>query len=157
MLTKYIHFTKNLLPPNSFIAAVLVLLSVSPVFGGDVPIERDFLTLPDGRWIKLQKIDWEKTRIALGKGKGAKKVVLWFKDFESDDNRTWAYAFFVRLKANALLADLNHDRLPEVGISTYDMGNGMLRDVLIYTVKKNCLELLDIKERFDIAADENVF
>lgn len=153
MLKKYLRFLKNLARPSN-IVLMGILMVVGSAFAGDPPIERDFLTLPDGRWIKLKKIDWQKTRIILG-DKHKKKI--WSRAYEQEYDRLWEYAYFVRLKRNRFLVDLDHDGFPEVGIATYDMGNAMIRNVLIFSVKKDRLEFVKIQGPYNLAADENVF
>lgn len=145
---------------NSFLSLLLVYLFLFglPAFAGDVPIERDFLKLLDGRWVWLQKIDWHKTKIIMGRGKKQSRGAIWSKVYETDDeNRTWEYAYFVHLKPGRLAYDLEGDGILEVGVSTYDMGNNMIRDILIFSVEPKQLRLVRKHGPFNIAADESVF
>jgi hypothetical protein len=127
------------------------------VFGKDVPINRDFLHLPNGRWIWLQKIDWDATKAMIGKGLKRESNVIWSRIFKSDENRAWEYAYFVRLKPKKFAVDLDRDGNFEVGISTYDMGNNMIRKVMIFSVIKDQLVLVREQGPYNIAADESVF
>lgn len=153
MLKRCSRFLKSLAKQNNFIM-LGVLLIIGPAFAGDPPIDRNFLSLPDGRWIKLKKVGDYTTRMILG-DKHKKKV--WSREYEQEYDRLWEYAYFVRLKRNRFLVDLDHDSFPEVGIATYDMGNAMIRNVLIFSVKKDHLEFVKIKGPYNLAADENVF
>ncbi len=49
------------------------------------------------------------------------------------------------------------DKNPHVAVSTYDMGNGMIRWAIVYRVKKDRLEAVDEVDGFNIAADESVY
>ena len=119
----------------------------------DVPIDRDFLRLPDGKWIWLKKIDVHKTWVMLGKGKQSERNRIWSKFYETDGRRhTWSYAFFIRLKKNKFI--LHDPKGPLVAISTYDMGNAMNRWAIIYRVLKNRLEIADEMDNFNVSADE---
>jgi hypothetical protein len=83
----------------SWLSALVPLIS----YGGDVPVDRDFLRLPDQRWIWLEKTGWHTTRITLGRGKKSLKNRIWSEVHETDGERhTWEYAYFVRIKPNRL-------------------------------------------------------
>jgi hypothetical protein len=147
------HFRKNKL------FSIFTLLLFFPVLcpAGDVPIERDFLRLPGKRWLWLEKTGVHQTRIILGKGIKSAKNAIWSIDRETDgDKHSWAYAFFVKIKNNQLLV---HDQSgnPEVAVSTYDMGTGMIRWVTLFKVKSDRLEVMDEIDGFNVAADENLF
>lgn len=159
MPTRFWSFMKNLRKSN-ITSLLLLFLFVFSAYAeaGDVPIERDFLKLADGRWIWLEKVDWHKTKVMLGKGKKRESNAIWSKTYETDDeNRSWEYAYFVHLKPRRLDYDLNGDGLLEVGISTYDMGNNMIRDILIFSVERNQLRFVRNHGPYNIAADESVF
>lgn len=138
---------------NKFIF-VCFLVVVRFAFAGDPPIERDFLSLPDGRWIELRKIDWHTTRVILG-GKHKKKI--WSIEYEQEYDHLWDYAYFVKLRSNRFVVDLDHDGFPEVGITTWELGNNMIRDVLIFSVKKDRMEFIKKQGPFNLAEDGNVF
>lgn len=138
---------------NKFIL-VCILAVTMPVCAGDPPIERDFLSLPDGRWLELRKVNWHKTRIILGK---KNKKHIWSSEYEQEYDHLWDYAYFVKLKSNRFLVDLDRDDFPEVGIATYEMGINMIRDILIFSVKKDRLVFVKKQGPFDLAEDGNVF
>lgn len=162
MQIKFSPGMKKLGRKNKLLTLLLLLLSLAPVtsFGGDVPIERDFLRLPDQRWIWLEKTGWHSTRIILGKGRKSFKNKIWSKTYETgpDEKRrhSWAYAFFVRVKPTQFVT-FDSDKNPQVAISTYDMGNGVIRWVILFRVKKDHLEIADEINGFNVAADESVF
>lgn len=134
-----------------------VLLMSSICFGGDVPIERDFLRLPDHRWIWLEKTGWHTTRIILGKGKKSFKNRIWSKVYETDGNRhTWEYAFFVKIKQDQFIV-FDKKKNPQIAISTYDMGNGAIRWAILFQVKKDRLEIIKEIDGFNVAADDAIF
>lgn len=149
-----IRSQKNLARSCSF--ALLFFMTGSTAVA-DPRIERDFLRLPDNRWVWLKKIDWEKTQMIVGKGPFSKKQIIWSKDFESDDERSWAYAYFVFLKPRRLLLDLDQDGNPEIGVATYDFGNNMIRKILIFSVYKDRVVFLREHGPINLAADESVF
>lgn len=152
MQKKFLHSMTNRKLLNRFIL-VCVLVVTKPVFAGDPPIERDFLSLPDSRWIELRKIDWHKTRVILGR----KNKKIWSSEYEQEYDHLWDYAYFVKLKSNRLLVDLDQDGFPEVGIATYELGNNMIRDILIFSVKKDRLVFVKKQGPFNLAEDGNVF
>lgn len=134
----------------------LIFLSHSFCFAGDVPIGRDFLRLPDQRWIWLEKTGWHTTRIILGKGKKSLKNRIWSEVRETDGTHTWAYAFFVRIHPKQFIS-FDQDKNPKVAISTYDMGNNVIRYAIIYRVKADRLEMIQEVAGFNAAADGSVF
>lgn len=142
---------------SNFLLILTTLLWAFAAHAGDPPIDRDFLRLPDGRWISLEKTGWEKTTVMLGHGKKCEKNTLWSKDYESNDDRSWAYAYFVHLKPGKLAYDINGDGRLEVGVATYDLGLLMVRDILIFTVGKDQMKLLREQGPYDLAADKSVF
>lgn len=113
--------------------------------------------LPDQRWIWLEKVGWHSTRITLGKGKKSFKNKIWSQVYETDGERhTWAYAFFVRIKPKQFIT-FDKDKNPQVAVSTYDMGNGVLRWAIIFRVKDDNIEIAKEMDRFNVAADGSVF
>lgn len=133
---------------------VCILAITKPIFAGDPPIERDFLSLPDGRWIELRKVDWHTTRIILG---GKNKKHIWSVEYEQEYDHLWDYAYFVKLKSNRFLSDLDQDGSQEVGIATYELGINMIRNILIFSVKKDRLVFVKKQGPFDLSEDGNVF
>lgn len=140
---------------SSFLFLMLFLFSSLSM--GEVPIERDFLKLPDGRWVWLKKVDVHKTWILLGKGKKSVRNRIWSKFYETDGERhTWAYAFFVRLKLDRFIQQDSVGN-PKVAISTYDMGNGIVRWAIVYRVLSDRLEVVEEVDGFNVEADEGVY
>jgi len=135
----------------------LILFLFSSLGRSDVPVGRDFLNLPDGRWIWLKKAGVHKTWLILGKGKKSVHNRIWSKFYESDGERhTWAYAFFVRLRLDQFI-DQDAAGNPKVALSTYDMGNGIIRWAIVYRVLKNRLEIVEEIDNFNVEADESVY
>ncbi len=98
----------------------------------DPPIEdssRTFLQLRNGTWLYLNKIGWEKIKFTYGRANGneKKKDIIWSKIYESNDERPWEYAYFLRLRPGHFVCDLDGDGNKEIGGATYDMGNNMFR------------------------------
>ncbi len=158
MLMKFCLDTIRQEKRNSLLAAVLlvILLGVQLCFAGDIPVNRDFLRLPDQRWIWLEKTGWHTTRIILGKGKKSFKNRIWSEVRETDGTHTWAYAFFVRVRPNQFIT-FDVDKNPQVAVSTYDMGNNVIRYAIIYRVKVDRLEMIQEIPAFNAAADDSVY
>lgn len=149
---------KKLEKRSKLIACFLFAICTSSlVMAGDVPIERDFLQLPDKRWIWLEKVGWHSTRIILGKGKKSYQNKIWSQVYETDGERhTWEYAFFIRMRPQQFIT-YDSQKNPQVAISTYDMGNGVIRWAVVYRVKKDKLEKVKELDGFNTAADESLF
>lgn len=158
MRMKFWLVMKKHVQRNKFLILFLFLLLTPPVsFAGDVPIERDFIRLPDQKWIWLEKTGWHSTRIILGKGKKSFKNRIWSKEYETDGIRhTWSYAFFVKINSGQFIT-FDEDKNPQVAISTYDMSNGVIRWAIIYRIKSNKLEVVKEVDGFNIAADDDIF
>lgn len=157
MQRKFYLDTKKQKNRNRFWIPILLLFLIhSLCFAGDVPVDRDFLRLPDQRWIWLEKTGWHSTRIILGKGKKSFENRIWCEDHETDGTHTWAYAFFVRMRPNQFIT-LDADKNPMVAISTYDMGNNVIRYAIVYRVKADRLEMLHEIPGFNAAADKSVY
>src|SRR5689334_1278260 len=135
MQKKYSPNMKSLLKRSSFICLLIVLFSC-PTFAYEpkgLPLWRDFLRLPDNRWVWLKKVggvDEHKTKIILGKkiknskGKLINKVI-WSEEYEEKHDALWDYAYFLKIKAGQYFSDINHDGRLEVAIMPYDNGNWM--------------------------------
>src|SRR5262249_37421001 len=87
-------------------AILLAVLICYSAFGKDrfyepagLPLSRDFLRLPENRWIWLKKVDEHKTKIIFGKkiknsrGKLINKVI-WSEECEEKYDALWDYAYF---------------------------------------------------------------
>jgi hypothetical protein len=93
----------------------------------------------------------------LGRGKKSFENRIWSEVHETDGERhTWEYAYFVRIKPNQFIT-YGADKNPQVAVSTYDMGNGMIRWAIVYRVRKDRLEVVDEVSGFNVAADESVY
>lgn len=149
---------KKLVKRSRLIFCFLFMICMSSfAIAGDVPIERDFLRLPDKRWIWLEKVGWHSTRVILGKGNKAYKNRIWSQVYETDGERhTWEYAFFIQMKPKQFIT-YDSKKNPQVAISTYDMGNGVMRWAIIYRVKNNRLEVVQEIDGFNTAADDSLF
>lgn len=142
---------------DTLLAVIFGLGIALQCFGGELPIERDFLTLPDRRWIWLEKIDWHKTRVILGKGNKSFENGVWSKVYETDGNRhTWAYGFFVKIRP-ATFFDRDKQGNLRVAVSTTDLGNNVIRYVIVYRVMNDRLEIDQEIPGFNAAADGAVF
>lgn len=165
MQRKYCYFTRNLEKRSSALILVLSILFCS-LAHADPPIEdpsRTFLYLSNGTWLYLKKICWEydqeKFEFIYGRGKGdeKKKDVIWSKTYQTDGRRAWVYAYFLRLKPGRFVYDLDGDGNKEVGVATYDMGNNMIRRILIFSIQKDQIVFVREHGPYNIAADEPVF
>jgi hypothetical protein len=93
----------------------------------------------------------------LGQGKKSFKNRIWSEVHETDGERhTWEYAFFVPIKPNHFIT-YDKNKNPQVAISTYDMGNGVIRWAIVYRVKRDRLEVVDEVSGYNVAADESVY
>jgi hypothetical protein len=168
MQKKYFRNTKNLLKRSSYLFLLaaffchqgIAALTYYETIG--LPLWRDFLKLPNNRWIWLKKVDEHKTKVILGKkftnskGKLINKVV-WSEDYEEKHDALWDYAYFLKIKEGQYFSDINHDGRLEVAIMPFDNGNNMVRRALIFTVKPDRLELVKIQPGYNLDADQNVF
>lgn len=166
MLIKFCRSMKNLAKQESnaflFLFGILICMTAY----GDPPIDdlnRTFLQLNNGTWLHLKKGDWEKNyeriEFVYGRGRGneKKKNIIWSKIYETDDNRAWNYAYFLRLKPGRFAYDLDGDGNKEVGVATYDIGNNMFRSILIFSIRKDQIVFVREHGPYNIAADEPVF
>lgn len=158
-------FMKNLVLKNR-IFVVLVWLFIRTIAFADPPIQdksRTFLQLSNGTWLYLKKGDWEKNyekvEFLYGRGHGnkEKKDIIWSKIYETDDHRAWNYAYFLRLKPGRFVYDIDGDGNKELGVATYDMGNNMIRQILIFSIRKDQIVFVREQGPYNIAADEPVF
>ncbi len=103
MQKRYFPSMKNLFKKSEFIFLLIVFMC-SAVSGEErfyepagLPLSRDFLRLPDNRWIWLKKVDEHKTKVILGtkiknsKGKLINKVI-WAQEYEEKYDALWDYA-----------------------------------------------------------------
>lgn len=165
MPIKLCHSMRNLAKKSKALSIFLGLLICTTVYG-DPPIEdlsRTFLHLSNGTWLHLRKGNWEKNyekiEFVYGRGQGneKKKDIIWSKVYETDDNRAWNYVYFLRLKPGRFVYDLDGDGNKEVGVATYDMGNNMIRSILIFSIRKDQIVFVREHGPYNIAADEPVF
>jgi hypothetical protein len=161
MLIRFYSSIRILVRRNRMLIILFGLLFSMATFA-DPPIEdlsRTFLQLKNGTWLQLNKIDWEKIDFIYGKGRGneRKKDIIWSKVYESNDDRSWEYAYFLRLKPGRFVYDLDGDGNKEIGVATYDMGNNMIRRILIFSVLKDRIVFVREHGPYNIAADEPVF
>ncbi len=161
MQKKFCRFMKNPVKRSSFFVLIFCSLLGLAAYA-DPPFNdptREFLQLKNGTWLRLKKIDWEKTEFTYGRGKGIekRKNIIWSKIYESDDDRAWPYAYFLRLKSGRFIYDLDGDGNKEVGVATYDMGNNMIRRILIFSIQKDKIIFVREHGPYNIAADEPVF
>jgi hypothetical protein len=168
MQKKYFLSMKNLSKRSRFIF-LLILLMGYQTYGKEsfyepkgLPLSRDFLKLPDNRWIWLKKVDEHKSKIILGKkfrnskGKLINKVI-WSEENEEKHDALWDYAYFLKIKSGKYFSDINHDGRLEVAVMPFDNGNNMVRHALIFTVKPDRLELIKRQANYPLEADESVF
>ena len=168
MQKKYFQNTRNLLKRSSlhfllgafFCHQGIAALTYYETIG--LPLWRDFLRLPNNRWIWLKKVDEHKTKVILGKkfknskGKLINKVI-WAEEYEENYDALWDYAYFLKIKSGKYFSDINHDGRLEVAIMPFDNGNNMIRHALIFTVKPERLELVKRQPDYPLEADESVF
>lgn len=168
MKKKYFQNTKNLLKRSSYLFLLaaffchqgIAALTYYETIG--LPLWRDFLKLPNNRWIWLKKVDEHKTKVILGKkfknskGKLINKVI-WAEEYEENYDALWDYAYFLKIKSGKYFSDINHDGRLEVAIMPFDNGNNMIRHALIFTVKPERLELVKRQPDYPLEADESVF
>jgi hypothetical protein len=168
MQKKYFLSMKNLSKRSKFIFLLIGLMGYQ-TYGKErfyepkgLPLSRDFLKLPDNRWIWLKKVDEHKTKIILGKkfknnkGKLINKVI-WSEENEEKYDALWDYAYFLKIKSGKYFSDINRDGRLEVAIMPFDNGNNMVRRALIFTVKPDRLELVKIQPGYNLDTDRNVF
>jgi len=106
--------------------------------------EKTFLKLPDGKEIiisypvKYNEGVGEKIRVFMRNG----TRILWDKTFAEDFGTLWHEAYFIPIKKEQFIMDLNNDSNPEIAIAVWSGGNASQNSLaLIFTVKENSLEL----------------
>jgi hypothetical protein len=126
------------------------------VFAKDVwPFDKTALTLKDGRKIKLDRMAEENTwRLSLRNKKGD---LVWSKNYSEDFDSLWHYAYFVRVKGNNFVYDLNKDGYPKIALSTWDGGNAPTRPAIIFTVREKDLVVFKIVKKYLIESEKAVF
>ena len=68
--------------------------------------------------------------------------ILWDKTFAEDFGTLWHEAYFIPIKKEQFIMDLNNDSNPEIAIAVWSGGNASQNSLaLIFTVKENSLEL----------------
>jgi hypothetical protein len=124
---------------------------------GDVPIDRNFMKIPNGRWVWMRKIGVHETQMMLGKGAKSVRNAIWSRVYETDGERhVWCYAFFIKLKDDKFLIRDKENNY-RFAISTYDFGTGMFRWAIVYRIKNDALEVVEEIKGFNVAADENLY
>lgn len=132
----------------------------------DPPIDdltRTFLQFNNGTWIQLTKGNWDKNydrvELVYGRNRFDKKIkeIIWSKTFETNEQRAWNYAYFLRIKRGRFIFDLDGDGSKEFAVATYDLGNNMLRPILIFSIYEDHIAFVREHGPYNIAADEPVF
>ncbi|MGE3972942.1 MAG: hypothetical protein AB7F59_00295 [Bdellovibrionales bacterium] len=165
MLIKFCYSMKNLAKRSKAFPALFIIFICTTIHA-DPPIEdlsRTFLQLKNRTWLHLKKGDWEKNydrvNFIYGRGRGTekKKDIIWSKVYQTNDDRAWNYAYFLRLKPGRFAYDLDGDGNKEIGVATYDMGNNMIRNILIFSIHKDQIVFVREHGPYNVAADEPVF
>lgn len=150
------NFMKNHVKILSSVLKFVLFFLATNCAALDAPIERDFIPLPNDRWIWLEKVDVHASRIILGSGPRAFSNRIWFRKYEEEYERVWDYTFFVRILPGQFVVADKLGR-PLVAIVPYDISNNPHRMAIIYRVLDlNLVEVSRI-EPFNVAADESIF
>lgn len=166
MLSEFCCSLKNLAKRQNRIPVLVFASLIALKAFADPPIHapsRTFLQMNDGTWLYLKKGDWEKNydkvEMIYGRGQGneQKKEIIWSKVFETDDDRAWNYAYFLRLKPGKFICDIDGDGNKEFAVATYDIGNNMFRKILIFSIRRDHIVFVREHGPYNIAADEPVF
>jgi len=106
--------------------------------------DKTYLKLPDGREIiisyplKYNEGVGEKVRVFMRSG----ARVLWDKTFAEDFGTLWHEAYFIPVKTDYFVADLNDDSIQEIAIAVWSGGNASQNSLaLIFSVKDKSLQL----------------
>ena len=145
-----------------FFCAVFIFVfhfaSADDFVANEIPLGRDFLSLSNNRWIWLVKTGQESTRAMIGRGAKSDKHAIWFHDYKwLIHGNSWDFAYFVYLKPHRLICDLDGDGNPEVGVATFDYGNSVIRDVMIFTIRNNQLQFVRNQGPFNLEADLSLY
>lgn len=104
---------------------------------------KTYLKLPDGKEIllsyplKYNEGVGEKVRVFMRSG----SKVLWDKTFSEDFGTLWHEAYFVPIKKDTFILDINNDSIPEIAIAVWSGGNASEKSsALIFSVKDHSLE-----------------
>lgn len=123
------------------LAVALATISFSPAIANvdGIPTENRDLTLPDGRLVTLRRLSQHETRMTLESNSKGRRIVLWQRVFEQEFDRVWDRAFFVPVKPNRYVIDLDRNGSPEIAVATYDGGNNLFRYALLFSVRRRSL------------------
>lgn len=112
------------------------------------------LTLDDGRVIQLLKKSTHSWSLSLLDDSGQ---TLWSKNYSEDFDSLWEYAYFIKIKQNSYLRDINKDGRPEFALSTWEGGNAPNRPAIIFTVEENELKVFKIVKEYPIESCQPLF
>ncbi|MBI6546890.1 MAG: hypothetical protein HY692_08855 [Cyanobacteria bacterium NC_groundwater_1444_Ag_S-0.65um_54_12] len=125
----------------SLAVSALLVFGNAPALANEdgIPTENTTLRLPDGRFVNLERLSQHETQMTLEKRTARGRKILWKRVYEQEYDRLWDEAFFVPIKPNRYIVDLDRNGTWEIGIATYDGGNSLYRYALIFSVKKDAL------------------
>ena len=121
--------------------------------------EKGYLKLSDGKEIiisyplSINEGQGEKVRIFLRKG----TKVLWDKTYSYDLGTVWHEAYFIPIKKDQFVLDLNNDTWPEIAVAVWSGGNATDKSsAFIFSVGTDSLNLLK-KETIAIEFAKSVY
>lgn len=131
----------------------IILLSQAALSKGPDPYveklrDKTYLKLPDGKEviisypISVNEGKGEKVRVFLRKG----SRILWDKTFSEDFRTLWHEAYFIPIKKDQFILDLDNDSFPEIAIAVWSGGNATeSSSAIVFSVKDDALKIFKIE------------
>ena len=118
------------------------------------PFDKNEIDLLDGRKLSLERESLHRWMLSL---KSADRSVLWQKSYSEDFDSLWNYAYFIKVKGDHYIVDLDNDGFPEVAISTWDGGNGANRPAIVFSVRAVDLSVLKVVSDYPVESCRPLF
>lgn len=131
----------------------IILLSQAALSKGPDPYveklrDKTYLKLPDGKEViisypfSVNEGKGEKIRVFLRKG----AKILWDKTFSEDFGTLWHEAYFIPIKKDQFILDLDNDSLSEIAIAVWSGGNATeSSSAIIFSVHDDALKIFKIE------------
>ena len=113
------------------------------------------LKFEDGREVKLKRLGDEDLWSLMLLNR--KKHVVWRKNYSQAFDALWNTAFFIKIKNNSYIYDLNHDGYPEVALTVHCGGMRTITPIITFSIKGNRLEVYKVFKEYPFEGQESLF